>query len=98
MASAPATWGVLTGAQNIGFAIPITLARDVMEQIIEYGSVRRGWLGASFSDLRPTAQPDGSARRARDQCQGSSREVDRPGTQAFARAISSSVLAVSTGG
>ncbi len=52
-----------TGAQNIGFAIPITLARNVMEQIIEYGSVRRGWLGASFSDLRPTAQPDGSAAR-----------------------------------
>ncbi len=25
-----------------------------MEQIIEYGSVRRAWLGASFVDLRPT--------------------------------------------
>jgi serine peptidase DegS len=55
--------GVSTGAQNIGFAIPITLARDVMNQIIEYGSVRRGWLGATFSDLRPTSQPDGSAAR-----------------------------------
>jgi serine peptidase DegS len=54
---------VSTGAQNIGFAIPITLARNVMEQIIEYGTVRRGWLGASFSDLHPTAQPDGSAAR-----------------------------------
>lgn len=52
-----------TGAQNIGFAIPITLARSVMEQIIEYGSVRRSWLGATLSDLRPTAQPDGSAAR-----------------------------------
>lgn len=49
--------------QNIGFAIPIGLARDVMQQIIEYGSVRRGWLGATFSDLRPTALPDGSFLR-----------------------------------
>ena len=55
--------GTLTGAQNIGFAIPITLARDVMKQIIEYGSVSRGWLGASYSDLRPTSQPDGTAVR-----------------------------------
>ncbi len=55
--------GTLTGAQNIGFAIPVSLARNVMEQIIEYGSVRRGWLGASFSDLRPTAQPDGTTLR-----------------------------------
>jgi serine protease DegQ len=43
--------GSVAGAQNIGFAIPIALARDVMLQIIEYGSVRRGWLGALFSDL-----------------------------------------------
>ena len=51
------------GGQNIGFAIPIVLARDVMLQIIEYGSVRRGWLGANFSDLPLTALPDGSATR-----------------------------------
>lgn len=51
------------GAQNIGFAIPIDLARDVMDQIIDYGSVRRGWLGAQYSDLRPSLQPDGSAVR-----------------------------------
>ncbi len=50
-----------TGAQNIGFAIPISLALDVMTQIIDYGTVRRGWLGASYSDLRPSAQNDGTA-------------------------------------
>ena len=55
--------GVNTGAQNIGFAIPVSLARQVMEQIIEYGSVRRAWLGASFADLRPTRQADGSMAR-----------------------------------
>jgi S1-C subfamily serine protease len=52
-----------TGAQNIGFAIPISLAKSVMQDIIEYGSVRRGWVGATFTDLRPTAQPDGSQAR-----------------------------------
>jgi serine peptidase DegS len=51
------------GGQNIGFAIPIGLASDVMEQIIEYGSVRRGWLGALFSDLPLSLQADGSAVR-----------------------------------
>lgn len=50
-------------AENIGFAIPIGLAMDVMTQIIEYGQVRRGWLGAELSDLRPAIQPDGSAMR-----------------------------------
>jgi serine peptidase DegS len=39
------------GAQGIGFAIPVAIARMVMEQIIEYGSVQRGWLGAEFTDL-----------------------------------------------
>ena len=34
-----------------------------MEQIIEYGSVRRAWLGANFVDIRPTQQPDGSVAR-----------------------------------
>lgn len=51
------------GAQNIGFAIPIDMARDVMDQIKEYGSVRRGWLGAIYSEIRPTQLPDGSSIR-----------------------------------
>jgi len=40
-----------TGAQGIGFAIPVALARDVLDQILEYGTVRRGWLGAEYSEL-----------------------------------------------
>jgi serine peptidase DegS len=50
----------LRGSQNIGFAIPIGLALDVMNQIIENGSVSRGWLGADFSDLHAMPLPDGS--------------------------------------
>ena len=32
--------GQMQGAQNIGFAIPIAMARDVMQQIVHNGSVR----------------------------------------------------------
>ncbi len=39
------------GSQGIGFAIPIDLARDVMQQIIEHGEVIRGWLGVAIQDL-----------------------------------------------
>ena len=42
------------GSQGIGFAIPITLALDIMRQIIDYGQVTRGWLGIEGAEL--TAQ------------------------------------------
>ncbi|MGB5487918.1 MAG: trypsin-like peptidase domain-containing protein [Lysobacterales bacterium] len=51
------------GAQNIGFAIPIAMAKDVMQQIVENGSVRRGSIGALFSDLPLSLQTDGSSVR-----------------------------------
>lgn len=33
------------GTEGIGFAIPVNLVRGVVGEIIEYGRVRRGWLG-----------------------------------------------------
>ncbi|MFN3821901.1 MAG: PDZ domain-containing protein, partial [bacterium] len=39
--------------QGIGFAIPINLARKVMEQLIATGEVRRGYLGIVPSELDP---------------------------------------------
>jgi S1-C subfamily serine protease len=42
------------GAEGISFAIPIDLASSVMSQIIEYGQVQRGWIGAEFSNLPPS--------------------------------------------
>nr|VFJ50586.1 MAG: serine protease DegS [Candidatus Kentron sp. FM] len=41
------------GSQGIGFAIPVTLAGDVMEQIIEHGFVARSWLGIDAQDITP---------------------------------------------
>ncbi len=41
------------GNVGIGFAIPARMAKALMEQIIQYGSVRRGRLGISAQDLTP---------------------------------------------
>jgi serine protease DegQ len=39
------------GSMGIGFAIPVSLARSVLEQIIRDGEVTRGWLGIEPQDL-----------------------------------------------
>ncbi|MGH8564091.1 MAG: DegQ family serine endoprotease [Gammaproteobacteria bacterium] len=39
------------GNIGIGFAIPINMARQVMEQLVEHGKVRRGYLGIQLQDL-----------------------------------------------
>lgn len=41
------------GYQGIGFAIPIDLAKTVLEQIATNGYVVRGWLGVGGQDLSP---------------------------------------------
>ena len=41
------------GYQGIGFAIPESLAKRVLEQIIESGSVTRGWFGIEAAPLTP---------------------------------------------
>ena len=39
------------GSLGIGFAIPISTARNVMEQIIASGSVTRGWIGVEVQEI-----------------------------------------------
>jgi serine protease DegQ len=46
------------GSLGIGFAIPVTLAKDVLAQIIERGEVTRGWFGVEPQDV------DGEIARA----------------------------------
>ncbi|MBW8458890.1 MAG: Do family serine endopeptidase [Thiobacillus sp.] len=41
------------GSQGIGFAIPVSIARQIMEQIIKSGSVTRGWVGIEVQDITP---------------------------------------------
>lgn len=41
------------GNQGIGFAVPVNLARMVMESLIEHGRVVRGFLGIMIQDVNP---------------------------------------------
>ena len=41
------------GSIGIGFAIPASTAKMVMEQIIKSGEVTRGWIGVELDELRP---------------------------------------------
>lgn len=41
------------GSMGIGFAIPASIAKQVMEQIAVNGSVTRGWIGIEAQDITP---------------------------------------------
>jgi len=41
------------GNQGVGFAIPISLAKNVMDQIMTHGKVVRGYLGVYIQDVGP---------------------------------------------
>lgn len=41
------------GYQGVGFAVPANLARSVMERLIKYGKVTRGYLGVDIQSLTP---------------------------------------------
>jgi Do/DeqQ family serine protease len=41
------------GSMGIGFAIPVSTARQVMEGLIKDGQVTRGWIGVEPRDLTP---------------------------------------------
>jgi serine protease DegQ len=41
------------GSMGIGFAIPVSIAKHVMEQITQSGSVTRGWIGIEAQDITP---------------------------------------------
>jgi Do/DeqQ family serine protease len=41
------------GNIGIGFAVPINMARQVMDQLINYGEIKRGRIGVAIQDLTP---------------------------------------------
>ncbi len=41
------------GNEGIGFAVPVNLARDVMNQILDHGKVNRAYLGIMVQDVTP---------------------------------------------
>lgn len=48
-----AIYGPNGGNVGIGFAIPMNMAKQIMQQLIEYGEVKRGRLGFSAQNLTP---------------------------------------------
>ena len=40
-------------AQGIGFAIPINIVRDVVDDLQQYGKVKRGWVGIVIQEITP---------------------------------------------
>ncbi|MGI9258188.1 MAG: Do family serine endopeptidase [Gammaproteobacteria bacterium] len=51
--SAILSGGGSIGNIGIGFAIPVNMAQNVMEQLIDFGSVRRGLLGVNIVTITP---------------------------------------------
>jgi Do/DeqQ family serine protease len=47
------------GSQGIGFAIPVDLALFVIKQLIEKGTVVRGWLGIQIESVKAANVPGG---------------------------------------
>ncbi|QNA91208.1 trypsin-like serine protease [Massilia sp. Dwa41.01b] len=53
------------GSVGIGFAIPVSTARNVLESIIKSGQVVRGWIGIESQDITPElADSFGLARKS----------------------------------
>ncbi|MFZ0241306.1 MAG: DegQ family serine endoprotease [Desulfobacterales bacterium] len=44
---------IVASGQGIGFAIPITMAKDIIDQLKTKGEVTRGWMGVGIQDLTP---------------------------------------------
>jgi Do/DeqQ family serine protease len=42
---------IVASGQGIGFAIPINMAKQVVEQLLKKGTVSRGWLGVSIQPV-----------------------------------------------
>jgi len=41
------------GNQGVGFAVPVNMARSVMDEILKHGKVTRGWIGVSIQSVSP---------------------------------------------
>ncbi len=45
---------IIPYAQGIGFAIPINTAKQILNDLIKYGRVKRGWLGVYIQAMTPS--------------------------------------------
>lgn len=66
------------GSVGVGFAVPADLAQTVVNQLLDFGETRRGWLGVSIDDLTPELA---ASMKLRDQ-KGAVVTVVRPNSPA----------------
>ena len=68
------------GSVGIGFAIPSSLAKPVIEQLKEHGKVERGWLGVQIQEVTPEIAKSLGLPKPRRRA-GRRRHGERPGRQ-----------------
>jgi Do/DeqQ family serine protease len=56
---------IVASGQGIGFAIPVNMAKKVVEQLIKKGSVSRGWLGVSIQPVTSEMAQSFGLKKAR---------------------------------
>ncbi|NWG72256.1 MAG: Do family serine endopeptidase [Parvularculaceae bacterium] len=66
------------GSVGVGFAVPSELADLVVEQLLQYGETRRGWLGVSIDEMTPKL----AAELGLDRPRGAVVSSVRPGSPA----------------
>lgn len=66
------------GNIGIGFAVPINMARAVMQQLVEHGSIHRGRIGVAIQDLTPEL----ARKLGTDRAQGAAVVQVEPGSPA----------------
>lgn len=69
------------GYMGIGFAIPSTMAKSVMQSLVKHGKVIRGWLGVSIQDVTPELAKEFGAAENRGALVGDVME-DSPASKA----------------
>ena len=69
------------GNQGVGFAIPINLARNVVDQIREHGKVVRGYIGVGIQEVTPEIAKQFDLKEARGALIGNV-SADTPGARA----------------
>ena len=56
------------GSVGIGFAVPTSLAGKVIDQLIEFGRTRRGWIGVRIQPVTPDIAESLSLPEPRGPC------------------------------
>ena len=79
------------GSVGVGFAVPADLASVVVDQLLEFGETRRGWLGVSIDDVTATTAREAGLQRPR----GAMVSVVRPNSPALAAGVKPKDIIVS---